>query len=63
MPVVRVNSLAVSLDGYAAGRNQSVENPLGLGGPELFKWFFSTRTWKQMHGDEGGSTGVDNVGA
>jgi dihydrofolate reductase len=60
MLVVRVNSLAVSLDGYAAGRNQSVENPLGLGGPELFKWFFSTRTWKQMHGDEGGSTGVDN---
>ena len=60
MPIVRVNSFAVSLDGYAAGRNQSIENPLGLGGPELFEWFFSTQTWKQMHGHEGGSTGVDN---
>lgn len=60
MPIVRVNSFSVSLDGYAAGRNQSIENPLGLGGPELFEWFFSTRTWKQMHGHEGGSTGVDN---
>ena len=60
MPKVRVNSFAVSLDGYAAGPNQSLENPLGVRGPELFEWFFSTRTWKQMHGDEGGSTGVDN---
>ena len=60
MPRVRVNSFAVSLDGYAAGANQSLENPLGVRGPELFEWFFSTRTWKQMHGYEGGSTGVDN---
>ena len=60
MPKVRVNSFAVSLDGYAAGANQSLENPLGVRGPELFEWFFSTRTWKQMHGYEGGSTGVDN---
>jgi dihydrofolate reductase len=60
MPIIRVNSFAVSLDGYSAGRNQSIENPLGLGGPELFEWFFSTQTWKQMHGHEGGSTGVDN---
>lgn len=60
MSIVRVNSFAVSLDGYAAGPNQSVENPLGVRGPELFDWFFSTRTWKKMHGDEGGSTGADN---
>jgi dihydrofolate reductase len=60
VPKVRVNSFAVSLDGYAAGPNQSRENPLGVRGPELFEWFFSTRTWKQMHGCEGGSTGVDN---
>jgi dihydrofolate reductase len=60
MPIVRVNSFAVSLDGYAAGPNQSIENPLGIRGPELFEWFFSTRTWKQMHGHEGGSTGVDD---
>src|SRR5581483_4337196 len=60
MSIVRVNSFAVSLDGYVVGLNQSLENPLGIRGPELFDWFFSTRTWKQMHGHEGGSTGVDN---
>jgi dihydrofolate reductase len=60
MAKVRVNSFAISLDGYAAGPNQSLENPLGIRGPELFEWFFSTRTWKQMHGEEDGSTGVDN---
>jgi dihydrofolate reductase len=60
MSKVRVNCFAVSLDGYAAGPNQSLENPLGVRGPELFEWFFSTRTWKQMHGQEGGSTGVDD---
>jgi dihydrofolate reductase len=60
MSKVRVNSFAVSLDGYAAGPNQSLENPLGLRGPELFAWFFPTRAFKQMHGQEGGSTGVDN---
>jgi len=60
MPKVRVSSFALSLDGYAAGPNQSLENPLGVRGPELFGWFFSTRTWKQMHGQEGGSTGVDD---
>ncbi len=60
MPIVRVNSFAVSLDGYAAGPDQSLEVPLGVGGPELFEWFFSTRTWKRMHGQEGGSTGIDD---
>ena len=60
MSKIRVSAFAVSLDGYAAGPHQSLENPLGLRGPELFEWFFATRTWKQMHGEEGGSTGVDN---
>jgi dihydrofolate reductase len=60
MAKVRVSSFAVSLDGYAAGPNQGLNNPLGVRGPELFEWFFSTRTWKQMHGQEGGSTGVDD---
>jgi dihydrofolate reductase len=55
-----VSSFSVSLNGYAAGPNQSMENPLGARGPELFEWFFSTRVWKQMHGHEGGSTGMDN---
>jgi len=60
MSIVRVSAFSVSLDGYAAGPNQSLENPLGIGGPELFQWFFSTRTWRQMQGHEGGSTGIDN---
>jgi dihydrofolate reductase len=60
MSKVRVSSFAVSLDGYAAGPGQSLEHPLGIRGPELFEWFFSTRTWKQMHGQPGGSTGDDD---
>src|ERR1041385_2484717 len=60
MSKVRVSAFSVSLDGYSAGSRQSIENPLGVGGPELFEWFFSTRTWKQMHGHEGGSTGIDD---
>jgi len=60
MPKTRVSSFAISLDGYAAGPHQSLQNPLGMRGPELFEWFFSTRTWKQMHGMEGGSTGADD---
>ena len=63
MPIVRVNSFAVSLDGYAAGPSQSLDAPLGIRGPELFEWFFSTQTWRQMHGQEGGSTGIDNAWA
>src|SRR5262249_42666681 len=60
MPKVRVSSFAVSLDGFAAGPRQSLQNPLGERGPELFEWFFATRTWKQMHNLPGGSTGVDD---
>jgi len=55
-----VRSLAVSLDGYAAGPDQSLENPLGVRGPELMQWFFPTRTWRAMQGGEGGETGVDD---
>jgi dihydrofolate reductase len=57
---VRVSSFAISLDGYGAGPNQDIDNPLGVGGPDLFEWFFATRTWNQMHGKEGGATGVDD---
>jgi dihydrofolate reductase len=60
MSKVRVSAFSVSLDGYGAGPDQSLNNPLGIGGPKLFEWFSSTRTWKQMQGQEGGSTGVDN---
>jgi dihydrofolate reductase len=56
--VVRVYS--ISLDGYGAGPGQDLQNPLGIGGPELFEWFFRTRTWNRMHGNPDGETGVDD---
>ena len=60
MSNLRVLCFSVSLDGFGAGPNQSLENPLGVGGPELFDWFFQTKTWRQMHGMEGGETGIDD---
>jgi dihydrofolate reductase len=60
MPKLRVQSFALSLDGYGAGPNQDLKNPLGVRGPELMEWVFSTRFWSQMHGGSGGETGVDN---
>lgn len=56
--VVRVYS--ISLDGYGAGPGQDLQNPLGIGGPKLFEWFFRTRTWNKMQGNSGGETGVDD---
>jgi dihydrofolate reductase len=56
-----VAGLGVSLDGFAAGTEQSLDDPLGKRGPELFQWFFPTRTFQNMHGDNGaGETGVDD---
>lgn len=50
----------MSIDGYGAGVDQALNNPLGTGGPEMFAWFMQTRTWKQMQGMDGGETGVDD---
>ena len=55
-----VRSFSISIDGYGAGPNQDLQNPLGVGGPELFDWFFHTRTWQRMHGNQDGETGVDD---
>jgi dihydrofolate reductase len=60
MSKLRVNSFSLSIDGYAAGPNQDLENPLGVGGPKVFDWFFPTRTFQRMHGGEDGETGVDD---
>jgi len=59
MTTVRVAAFSVSVDGYGAGPEQSLQDPLGKRGPELHKWFFHTRTCRTMFGQEGGSTGVD----
>ena len=57
---LRVHCYAISLDGFGAGPNQSLESPLGVGGESLHRWFVSTRTFKQMFGQDGGTTGVDD---
>lgn len=56
---VRVESFSISLDGYGAGPDQGVDNPLGVGGEDLHDWIISTRSWRQMHGKEGGAGGID----
>jgi dihydrofolate reductase len=56
-----VRSFAVSLDGYGAGPNQDLANPLGVGGPRIMEWFFSTRCFARMHGQAGGESGVDDA--
>jgi dihydrofolate reductase len=58
--MVRVQSFAVSIDGYGAGSDQDLQNPLGVRGPELMEWFFETRVWRTMHGMDGGESGIDN---
>jgi dihydrofolate reductase len=59
--IVCVRSFGVSLDGFAAGLDQSLEQPLGVRGPELMEWFFHTRVWRTQHDLGGdGEAGVDN---
>jgi dihydrofolate reductase len=60
MSRLRVLSFGVSLDGYSAGPDQSLENPLGVMGPEIFEWFFPTQAFQAMHGGGRGETGIDN---
>lgn len=62
MTRVRVESFTISLDGYGAGPNQSLDHPLGEGGPELHQWALPTRTFQRaVFGKEGGTTGVDET--
>lgn len=59
MGIVRVAAYGVSMDGYGAGPDQSLEHPLGRRGPEMMGWFMATRTFRAMQGLEGGSNDVD----
>jgi dihydrofolate reductase len=59
MSIVRVNCFSISIDGYGAGPDQSLEQPLGIGGSDLPQWFYPTRTFQSMFGKDG-TTGVDN---
>lgn len=61
MTRVRVEAFTISLDGYGAGPNQDINNPLGVGGTDLHQWMVPTRTFQQkLFGAEGGTTGVDD---
>ena len=60
MPKLRVESFSISIDGFGAGVNQSLDNPLGVGGLDLPQWFFPTRTFQRMHGSGDGTTGIDD---
>ncbi len=60
MPKLRVHAFSISLDGYAAGPDQDLANPLGVGGLALHHWSHATRTFRRTFGQEGGSTGVDD---
>jgi dihydrofolate reductase len=65
MSKLRVQSFSMSLDGFSAGLNQDIDNPIGVGGLALFEWQFATRTFHQMTGHletdkDGGSTGIDD---
>ena len=72
MQKLRVHCFGISLDGYSAGPNQSLDHPLGVGGTGLMEWFIPTRTFQTMHnpelvhapdyllGHDGGETDIDD---
>ena len=61
MQRVRVHNFSVSLDGFGTGDGQTLEAPFGHAGTRLHEWFFPTRTFREMSGESGGSTGVDDA--
>jgi dihydrofolate reductase len=52
--------ISISLDGFVAGPEQSVEDPIGKGGMRLHQWAFATAAWRAQHGLEGGERGADS---
>jgi dihydrofolate reductase len=60
MTKLLVRNFSVSLDGFGAGTEQSLDNPLGVGATALHEWIFATRSGRQMIGTEGGSEGLDD---
>ena len=53
-------NISVSLDGFVAGPNQTLEDPLGKGGEGLHEWVFRLKSWRDAHGMEGGEAGPDD---
>jgi dihydrofolate reductase len=52
--------ITMSLDGFVAGPNQTLEEPLGRGGEELHDWAIATKAWRERHGQEGGEANIDS---
>jgi dihydrofolate reductase len=73
MSRLRVNAFGISIDGYGAGPDQALENPMGIGGMALHRWVFGTKTFQKMTGgsslgregidDDFAARGFDNLGA
>ena len=59
MAKLRVESFTVSLDGFGAGVDQSLHDPLGVGGRRLHEWAWTTPTFQRMFGKEAGTAGID----
>ena len=55
-----VRSFGVSFDGFGAGPAQSTDHPLGVDGQDIMRWFFPTRVFQGMSGNDSGETGIDN---
>ena len=60
MSQLRVHTLTLSLDGFVAGPDQSVDAPFGAGAMGLHDWIFATRTMRERFGQPGGTTGLDD---
>jgi dihydrofolate reductase len=60
MSKVVVQAVGMSLDGFSAGADQSLEEPLGVLGRDLMEWFFPTKTFNEQLGGVGGETGIDD---
>ena len=60
MQKLRVQNFSMSLDGFAAGPDQSIDNPLGVGGTRLHEWVFETAAGRRLMGDSGGEEGIDS---
>ena len=59
MTKVRVAGFSLSIDGFGAGSDQSLNDPLGKRGMELHQWLFGTKMFRAMIGEAGGSEGID----
>jgi len=61
MTKVRIAAFSVSIDGFGAGPRQELQDPLGVRGLELHAWFQQTEAFKKVHGQSGGTTGIDEM--